>query len=208
LPTVVNNILASLIALVPPVVNIVNSFNTVNNATCFEEDPTSSFDESQTTVVPSETEDTAQDDAFRATYATFLPHLKWKLPSGATVEDTLYRNYNSHNSRLSSEVRTSIRNWIVMVDSQEMEDLFLPQDWQDILQHVKPLPQVEDTVLRYLARFLPVRILEDTWHFYSGTRAPSSGSIDPCGIASHAHNRAFWSIGAGTKGGGDAAGGG
>jgi hypothetical protein len=58
---------------------------------------------------------------------------------------TLYRNYfKLKDSDLSSEVSNSIRNWIVMVDSQEMNDLFPEEDWVAILEQVKPLPLVDN----------------------------------------------------------------
>jgi hypothetical protein len=53
-----------------------------------------------------------------------------------------------------------------MVDSQKMKDLFPEEDWVVILEQVKPLPLVDNTVLRYMAPFLSVRISEDTLRFY------------------------------------------
>jgi hypothetical protein len=98
---------------------------------------------------------------------TFADESKWKLPSGSTVEDTLYNYFTLKGSRPTSEVSNAILNWIVMVDSKEMEDLF-PEadDWLAILEQVKPLPRVSNTVLSRLAPFYSVHISEDTLRFY------------------------------------------
>jgi hypothetical protein len=57
----------------------------------------------------------------------------WRLPSGTTVEETLHQSYSM--TGLSDNVRNSIQNWTVMVDNEEMRDLFLADDWAAIQKY-------------------------------------------------------------------------
>jgi hypothetical protein len=67
------------------------------------------------------------------------------------VEETLHQSYSM--TGLSDNVRNSIQNWTVMVDNEEMRDLFLADDWAAIQNALEPLPSVDDTVTCYLKRF-------------------------------------------------------
>jgi hypothetical protein len=94
------------------------------------------------------------DDVFRASYLTFKSDLKWKLPSGSTVEDILYDTYFNKNLRPS--VRNSIRNWVVDLSSEKMQALFSESDWAAIKAEVPPLPDVDRDFVRSLTRFAKV----------------------------------------------------
>jgi hypothetical protein len=94
------------------------------------------------------------DDVFRTSYLTFKSDLKWKLPSGSTVEDILYDAYFNKNLRPS--VRNSIRNWVVDLSSEKMQTLFSESDWAAIKAEVPPLPDVDRDFVRSLTRFAKV----------------------------------------------------
>ena len=89
-------------------------------------------------------------DPFHSTYTSFRDGLKWRLPSGSTVEDILFREYS--RADLPEQVRKSIRHWTVLVDNEDMRRFFLPQDWQAILAQVKPLPRLSDPVVGFFKR--------------------------------------------------------
>jgi hypothetical protein len=96
------------------------------------------------------------DDVFRTSYSKFQDELKWKLPSGDTVEDILYKAYDQ-KSRAS--VRNSIRNWVVDLGNKEMQALFSTTDWEAIKAEVPPLPSVDAQFAQSLVRFSKVYTL-------------------------------------------------
>jgi hypothetical protein len=108
----------------------------------------------ETTRVPKST--VHHDEEFRDVYRKFVDDRKWALPSGTTVEDTLYEAY--FQGKLPDNVRKSIRCWTVLVGNQDMQDLFKPVDWAVILEEVKPLPPINDSILHFLAQFRKVYI--------------------------------------------------
>jgi hypothetical protein len=75
------------------------------------------------------------DDVFRTANDSFQDDLKWKLPSGSTVEDLLYDAYWSKCSRPS--IRNLIRNWIVDTGSEKIKALFSESDWAAIKAEVE-----------------------------------------------------------------------
>ena len=84
---------------------------------------------------------------FSCTFTSFRDDLKWRLPSGPTVEDILYREY--YTPGVPEEVRKSIQHWTVVVDNNYMRRMFDPQDWQAIQAKVKPLPALSRPVLNF-----------------------------------------------------------
>lgn len=94
------------------------------------------------------------DDAFRASYFNFKSDEKWHLPSGSTVEDVLYEAY--WNKKLRVSVRNSIRNWVLDIGSEKMENLFTKSDWTAIKAELPLMPVVDDKFARSLLRFSKV----------------------------------------------------
>ena len=96
------------------------------------------------------------DHQFHSTFTSFKHDLKWRLPSGSTVEDILFQQY--YMAGVPEEVRRSIRHWTVLVDNDDMRRMFLPQDWLAILAQVKALPRLGDPILNFLSQFHAVCI--------------------------------------------------
>jgi hypothetical protein len=99
-----------------------------------------------------------RDAEFRQAYYSFTDDRKWVLPSGDTVEDTLFKAYFAKST--PPQVRNAIRNWTLHVGDLDMEDLFHPDDWPAILVRVKPLPSLDLEIAEELVqRFGSVRIV-------------------------------------------------
>jgi hypothetical protein len=75
---------------------------------------------------------------------------KWVLTSGTVVEDVMYRAVQNTGGR-QSDILAYLHNWIINVDSQEMQALFKPEDWHEICAAVKVIPQTPDPVARALS---------------------------------------------------------
>lgn len=95
------------------------------------------------------------DCAFRASHSAFDGDLKWRLPSGSTVEDILHDAF--FNKSLESSVRTTICNWVIDLGNDKMKALFSETDWEVIKAQVPPLPAINKQLARSLLRFARVK---------------------------------------------------
>jgi hypothetical protein len=75
---------------------------------------------------------------------------KWVLRSGTVVEDVMYKAVQNTGGR-QSDILAYLHNWIINVDSQEMQALFKLEDWHEICAAVKVIPQTPDPVARALS---------------------------------------------------------
>jgi hypothetical protein len=96
-------------------------------------------------------------DAFRRSYAAFDDNLKWRLPSGTTVEDVFYDAYLTKH--LSSSLRATIYNWVVDLGSVKMRALFSKADWAAIRDQVSPLAPADSRFAQYLDQFSNVGLI-------------------------------------------------
>jgi hypothetical protein len=136
-------------------VNIVNNHGTINVAgrdQCIGSHTAVHDQSAQAQPVPEGKP--SPDQTFQSTYASFVNDRKWKLPSGATVEDTFFDAYSRAN--LPEHLRKSIRHWTVLVGNNDMRSLFQPEDWQAIVAHVKPLPLISNSIFCFLEPFYEV----------------------------------------------------
>jgi hypothetical protein len=90
--------------------------------------------------------------AFMKAHANFDNDLKWRLPSGNTVEDTLYDAVLTGRS-LTKPVESLVKTWVVDVDCSYTRSLFSVSDWEAIRAEVPPLPVANEEFGNFLSRF-------------------------------------------------------
>jgi hypothetical protein len=121
------------------------------------DEPSSDDDTAEETTSRSKSK-SRRDAEFRQAYYSFTDDCKWVLPSGDTVEETLFKAYFAKST--PPQVRNAIGNWTLLVGDSDMQDLFHPDDWPAILARVKPLPSLDLEIAEELVqRFGSVRIV-------------------------------------------------
>jgi hypothetical protein len=96
---------------------------------------------------------------FERAYSALDAAHKWRLPCGTVVEDKLYEVYKFGKGGLvlSGDVEECILNFMVDLDSPDMQKLFSTIEWQEIRASVVPLPDVPFSFAKILStRFASV----------------------------------------------------
>jgi hypothetical protein len=94
-------------------------------------------------------------DSFDHSFVAFDDELKWRLPSGKTVEDTIHDSLAE--DRLSATQQSMLHNWILDVSSPKVKALFSKGDWAAIEACVPRLPAVNKEFEQFLGRFSGVK---------------------------------------------------
>jgi hypothetical protein len=123
----------------------------------------------------SEGESTSDDDIdieFRCAYESFNDEQKWRLKTGRTVEDVLYKAYRKDPS--STAATRSGRDWVIDLDDDSMRGLFEPEEWEEITASLPKIPSPNDDLVLYLSQFYDVCMADSI--------------RDPCLLTSSADN--------------------
>jgi hypothetical protein len=105
----------------------------------------------------SEGDSTSDDDIdveFRCAYESFTEEQKWRLRTGRTVEDVLYKAYRKDPT--STIAARSAGNWVVDLDNDNMRRLFTAAEWEEVTAGLPKLPPVNEDLVGYLSRFFDV----------------------------------------------------
>jgi hypothetical protein len=105
----------------------------------------------------SEGDSTSDDDIdveFRCAYESFTEEQKWRLRTGRTVEDVLYKAYRKDPT--STIAARSAGNWVVDLDDDNMRRLFTAAEWEEVTAGLPKLPPVNEDLVGYLSRFFDV----------------------------------------------------
>jgi hypothetical protein len=157
-PTIVNSIVNNGSGILNNGSGSVNSQSFGNDVAGQSPDEPSSDDDTAEETTSRSKLKSRGDAEFRQAYYSFTDDRKWVLPSGDTVEETLFKGYFAKST--PPQVRNAIGNWTLHVGDSDMEDLFHPDDWPAILARVKPLPSLDLEIAGELVqRFGSVRIV-------------------------------------------------
>jgi hypothetical protein len=119
-----------------------------DSTTHFVEQSSSDEDDEETTAKSKSK--VRRDAAFQAAHSLFTPDRKWKLPSGSTVEDIFFKAYFDKST--PPEVLTLIENWTLRIGDLNIRALFDEDEWEAILDEVKPLPSLNQEIAEDLVR--------------------------------------------------------
>jgi hypothetical protein len=93
-------------------------------------------------------------EACAKSYAAFDDGLKWRLPSGTTVEDVVY--HAMLEDELPAPVEAMLQNWVIDLNNLKIKSLFSKADLAAIEARVPRLPVANEEFENYLVKFSEV----------------------------------------------------